>query len=58
MYNAVERNYLKEEIKLCYLCREYIEIKYVKIDRCYFHKNCLLKLIKKIDKKNEDKISE
>ena len=45
-----ERKYLKEEIKLCYLCREYIEIKYVKIDRCYFHKTCLFKLIKKIER--------
>lgn len=42
-----ERPYLYEELKICYLCREYIEIKYVKIDRCYFHKTCLLKLLEK-----------
>lgn len=44
-----ERHYLYEEIKICYICREYIEIKYIKIDRCHFHKKCLLKLINKID---------
>lgn len=42
-----ERPYLYEELKFCYLCRQAIEIKYVKIDRCYFHKNCLINLLKK-----------
>lgn len=37
-----ERAYLCEEIKKCVLCNCWIEKKYIKIDRLYFHKNCLL----------------
>jgi hypothetical protein len=43
-----ERPYLCEEIKKCYLCNQYIEYKYVLIQRLHFHKKCLFKLLKKL----------
>lgn len=40
--HLLERDYLFEELKKCYLCNFFIEKKYVKICCLYFHKECLL----------------